>query len=96
MSVTRKLKNKIRRSGETDMISDFQISENMDVTIGSSQYEREGKVVKLATQLQGLKVLAMTLWQITTLTRTLIREKMRLGDLPETAKAQVRLILIAN
>ena len=38
MPVTRKRKNKTRRSSEADMISDL---ENMDVMIGSNHYESE-------------------------------------------------------
>ena len=40
MPVTRKQKNKTRRSREADMISDL---ENMDVMRGSSHYEREDR-----------------------------------------------------
>ena len=85
MPVTWNKVSKAQKSKEADMISD---SENLDVMVVSNHFESENS--EFGFLLGGLKVLVMTTWLITILTRTQTQEIMKSDDLPGTAKTLLK------
>ena len=90
MPVTIKQKSKTRKSREADMISDL---ENMDVLIENSHYERADSEFGNSIRRPESPSYDALVDHNSNITHTLIQEKMRFGDLQETVKAQVKLIL---
>ena len=80
MPVTRKQKNKGRRSAKADMISDVEI-----VVVMMEVVIVKERIVSLEIQIGGLKA-SLLMLQLTTIpTHTQTQESMKSEDLPETA-----------